>query len=607
MLKVFVSYSHDDNHGDDISQLADILRKRISFRFSAEVKFYFDAAERAGGDLSAELKREIKNSDIFICIVTPSYLRPDYVAYSELVYYAETFPIEKRDTFLPIVLKTISSDDKRGNNVWDLINKSRYVDLIDAWDNRFSEVNLLQNIIERETRLLKDAFEQRYKSKNKREESPISHDLTKQIETEISELRQQVKFTGKNTLFRNSMVLNILKSFNNEIKALNSKEYNHDISLDRNFVLRAEPIFSTSAKVFAVSIDSASSFWLNPKTKNLAINYTKHHPKDTIRLFVFSSPQSMLRHRWVLKHHFEQYGSTGEVLMTSQDRWTEFIDEFKKSSKFDGAHKNIPGLGEDFGILTYHLKDKKIEAKLDNTTLSFRETSDLSPFYKHFIDAVSRQSIEDLNGLKDVIYSEETEYGIFWKWIDLYSAEVHDNSWFSCVADIFDGDIDFSPTNNSKIMHNVLLSTPDHLSEKDFEVFMKSCMNHLLSIEKDSKPIVKSMWFGRKSENVNVTDKLHKGTIIIDTTPGFYWEYCLTTSFNSPKDLEFYYQHEIHCDVRKRLYEKLNPSVRELYNMDDEGAGEIVESIMKKHVARLDYEVPDQNIVYSSIEAPTFE
>ena len=609
MLSVFLSYAHDDNGGEDIDRVKSEIEKRLKSVYrTPKVSVYYDSQESIEkGELSDTIKNKIDSSQVFIAVVSDNYNRKSGFAYQEFLYFEENYLDDENKIFVPIFLQSpkkiilLSELESRIKTFYQGDLSSIFD--ISSWVEELSDDLLRQ-------KLNKIAIHIRSNDKTVQSINAQSSPKITYVDL-IDGIKNECTKTSKHSVFRNDLISNLLKNLLEEIESLNRANYSHDISLDKSFVIRAKAIFRNAREVFAVSADNASTFWLNPDTRSIAHQYTQSQPEATYRLFVFSSPQSMLRHRWVLKSHYERYGENGRVLITSIGRWEKFLNKIRFEIKED-----LPSISEDFGFLTYAFEKNKdiiLEARLDRSNLSFSEIirTEFHGLIKKWFSEVNNVKKRRRHGEEiKAIQSDNEPY--FWIYQQTFSG-LDSDSWYGCVADVFDGDIDFSPTNNSMIMHTILISVANSdCTKENFEREIKSIMDRVIDLPcdpKQKKPkFIKSIWFGSNEHKLgSVKDPKHQASIHVSSEEvGFEWDYCLTMSFEDEKILKAYYSDSDHADIRKDLYCLLDNNVAMLYALDPL-PGDIIESIMKKHIRRMDFRVPNPFAIYSSIGAPEFE
>ncbi|MBX9926627.1 MAG: hypothetical protein K2Y05_09725, partial [Hyphomicrobiaceae bacterium] len=225
----------------------------------------------------------------------------------------------------------------------------------------------------------------------------------------------------------------------------------------------------------------------------------------------------------------------------------------------------------------------------------------------------------DLNGLPSLNPINPNEK-CFWLWKPSFADPRDLTQWHSCVADIFDGDIDFSPALTARVMHTILFSP--RKSDGEFEEFMKRTIDRLMHIKDgEGQMVIKSIWFGKvlAEKEKLPTDALHAHPLYFDEDVRAKWKYCLSMSLANEKDLFEFLNDKLHAAIRKDIYTFLDPNVGPLYERVDKqrkgddasangsGLGDVIEKIMSKHMIRLDYRVPNPFIVYEAIDAVQFE
>jgi TIR domain len=601
--QVFLSYSRADNRQGDVDKIKQIVERIYDAVTGNILDIYLDTKGTDAGLLTRDIKQKIEKSNVFLAVLSDNYADASGTASAEFRHALACR--ESHGTtpeIVPLNLRSIK------NNAPFLKDTQAFI----TYD--FSNIFLSseQSRIEHEAVRLVGAIVNSQSGSVFIDDKPSIDEDTRSLIDEIGGL---ISNLPPRQPFQYELIQNILKDVRSEIKSIPNMTYNHDISLGRSFVIRAAAIFRPAKQVWAVSLDSASSFWLSENTKKLALEYTEVQPKTTYRLFVFSSPMALLAHRWVLCEHFRQYGGNGRVLMTSRDHWKSYLEDNCHGEDF------VPSLSEDFGILYYKLNDTPLMARLSRENLSFEECASME-----FARTIERDFAGDIttdahsDGDTHVIRTTNDQRS-FWVWRHEYGNMSNSTPWHRCVSDMFDEDVDFSPTYNSSVMHKVffapdsarLASRPlESRAHGDFQEFMKKVINDLLKLESSkNEKLVQSIWFGLAvpEADVEANDPIHQNRLLIDPS---VWKYCLSMSFRNQAELKEFYENTQHSKIRRRIYEFLDPSVAALYSTiakppdPDSRVGEAIERIMRRYMVRMDYIVPNPYVVYDAINAPSF-
>jgi len=300
--------------------------------------------------------------------------------------------------------------------------------------------------------------------------------------------------------------------------------------------------------------------------------------------------------------------------MTSLKNWEAYLSERFRDEQ------RLPTLSEDFGILKYALRDNPIIARLSRESLSFEE-SKAPEFCERIIEDFSKpHDVTKHNDGESHVVSPLERRRRFWLWREPYENVNDSKAWLRCVSDVFDEDVDFTPTYNSMVMHIVLFApdperrTSARSGKKDaaFQEFMKQVINDLVELKSSrGELLVQSIWFGRTvpESDIEANDPIHQNRVLVDLSG---WDYCLNISFRNQDELREFYEHEKHGEIRQRVYEFLDPNMRVLYaaigksNNRNENIGEAIERIVRKYMLRMDYIVPNPYVVYEAISAPNF-
>lgn len=126
--------------------------------------------------------------------------------------------------------------------------------------------------------------------------------------------------------------------------------YETDINLSSQFLLRARALFSSASKVYVTSLDTVSQFWIDEDNRMAAKGYLQDHPSNTVRLFVFSSPDNAHRHAHRLNAHVRH---TPDTFLCSKKDYEFLIKEV-----IEGSSENYTDYtSKDFSILHFESPD----------------------------------------------------------------------------------------------------------------------------------------------------------------------------------------------------------------------------------------------------------
>ena len=181
----------------------------------------------------------------------------------------------------------------------------------------------------------------------------LSHRLHHEIRQQyhhVNSLLERRVFESPEGKYLNELSLAILQNVNNELYSLVNENYESIVSEGTNYLMRAKPVFENASQVYAVSIDLVSSFWVSRDilSQKRARDYLKTQPNNTIRLFVFSNPDSAHNYVTVLNIHARQYGAEGRVFLCSMQAYKNLVNEFSDSSP-----PQDKWFSNDFAVLEY--------------------------------------------------------------------------------------------------------------------------------------------------------------------------------------------------------------------------------------------------------------
>lgn len=418
--------------------------------------------------------------------------------------------------------------------------------------------------------------------------SELQKKKTKKLEISplVKELNSTVSKQDVNLLprFRYELAKNVIDDACDEINAIISGPYDLDIGRERNFLVRAAPLFRNANKINAISLSWVSQFWIDSENADMAMTYLRSQPKSTNRLFVFPTADEANEFKNVLNENYRQYGKEGGVYMCSLAAYEDFLNSFLASINEINSR-----LEKDFGLLTYEHDGNEVfvEAELDSTKLCFK------PIEKPSSDKIIHVQVANLfNNLSHlnpgVIHPK---YKIA-KWHPEYKENHFD--WALMLKNLF-GD------RSRSIYHFVFFK---ELSD-DINSVIKELKRDLDIVQKKLARIcdIEVLWFG-----LNINLPMKDGRFFGKLEISQEYKYVLVMRFPSHDDLEVYYKDIKHSESREKLHSKLDSNVRYLYSLlkqlnckdasslkNCERLFAAIESIAAKHIVRMDYK-DDENI-----------
>src|SRR5574341_135900 len=85
---VFVSYSHIDNEDEWVSRLHEHIRRAVDSKLGHRANFFRDPRLKTGAILDPALKEAVRNSAVFLAVLSPGYCESDYCK-QELKWFAD--------------------------------------------------------------------------------------------------------------------------------------------------------------------------------------------------------------------------------------------------------------------------------------------------------------------------------------------------------------------------------------------------------------------------------------------------------------------------------------------------------------------------------------
>src|SRR5215467_5193414 len=84
---VFISYAHRDNLDGWVSKLKDKLVEKLTPFLAGRAEVWFDDRIRPGVYLKDEIQQKLKDTPIFVAVVSPSYLDSEFSILHELDWF----------------------------------------------------------------------------------------------------------------------------------------------------------------------------------------------------------------------------------------------------------------------------------------------------------------------------------------------------------------------------------------------------------------------------------------------------------------------------------------------------------------------------------------
>lgn len=641
--RIFVTYAwHDnelrDDHGHGtVQRIAETIHHFVQSQYPA-AELFIDITSIENDKLKERFKREINRSDFFLLFLSNHYvMRPSTKSEFNMIVARERELMDQdrqksapEETIFPriyvIYMNTVRDIEspRPFNEVLRELQPRRYFDFRDLHMQSVGDSNLT-----RACRGIADIMSDRIHNDTLStiSMSEVVYNLIKRLphfsnaasenrKLKLKEISDLIESIPDSLLFRGALVDSLLDSLISELANLSSDKYDHNISLNTSFLKRANPIFANADEVYAVSVDTLSSFWLSESSRLDAQLYTSLHPPATYRMFVFSSPYSMLCHRSILAEHHEQYGESGKVLFTTKGIWEQYLrdleldfhDHFGESES-DQSNWIGSKLGGDFGILKFDRfgTDSYIETILSKENLRFRNTM-LPPFLSRITSDLRFPS-----ETHDYMFGSA---GLVHRWREEYADD--DDLWYRRVAATFstarlsdtdpDRNLDDVPQ-NAQVVHLVLFSRL--VKREDFLAGMREAIPALMEIGAEvDRPLVQDLWYGRSKIAFSKRDEVaREQPIRIWNNMIEEWPNCLMIRFRSQSELDAYYDNIRYNVVRMNLYRKFSPALARLIDRinatrDGEVKSELsetLEELSSRYLMRLDFVSEEPTLLFRRI------
>lgn len=393
--------------------------------------------------------------------------------------------------------------------------------------------------------------------KNYIQSHKIHHEIRQQYH-HVNRLLRRKFFESPEGKCFNQLAQVILQNVNDELLSLVNENYDSVVSEGSNFLMRAKPVFENASQIYAVSIDLVSSFWVSRDIVNQrrARDYLKTQPSNTIRLFVFSNPDSAHNYVTVLNTHARKYGQEGRVFLCSLHAYKDLVNEFS-----DFNFPEDKWFRNDFAVLEYSKGYGGItsiyKATLDGIFFkSKRSKRDFPPVDTTEIKRIFAELSQLGSGEIDPTYK-------IMRWeIDL---QVDKEKWANKLHEIFSD-------RERDVVHLVFFA--EHaFQNSDEKEELRNKIRDVKSIldeikEDDGHHIqCKDVWFG-EYHVVPANDPKTNGRICNEESRQF--PYLLFMRFANKTSLDGWYKLDKHSDVRRKLFESFNPEIAALFTQIDE-------------------------------------
>jgi hypothetical protein len=370
----------------------------------------------------------------------------------------------------------------------------------------------------------------------------------------------------------------VIRGTAQELESLNTQRYSAYIRRGHNFMTRARPVFECADRVFAVSVDNVSQFWvsLDRADQRVAESYIRAQPPNTHRLFVFDSPESAHNHTTIMNIHVRRYGDTGGVYLCSRKDYDQLL-----------YATGVPGGQHDFAALEYSDCDRGV------TTFVATLDADKFSINKEPTQELSKQMDEFklvLGGFSSLTAGEVDNDSNVMRWsVDMQEKR---DIWAKKLKQLFGA-------RKRDVFHMVSISakalrTPEKREEVVQLVHAIRDMLGRLPSRVERKIRLKDFWVGEAlSVRQAARDGATGGRIVNDGAlrePLMLW-----MRFDSEEDLQAWYADEEHSAARRNLYLAFDEEIEQLLSTVSpvRSGGEAlyakIESIAAKYLVRRDY------------------
>ncbi|HSK74323.1 MAG TPA: toll/interleukin-1 receptor domain-containing protein [Pyrinomonadaceae bacterium] len=609
----FFSYVWEDDENGYLTTLCSAIGIEVRLQRSGKFDIFQDTKHiDVGQDFEDVIKENLNQVSLLIAILTPRFFKSKWCR-KELEYFLKREKqLERNDLIIPIHYlhcKELVSESEVADDLINEIRRRKFFDWRDlrVQDFKGTEVQKNLTILGEQINKALERFD--FKS------HPVPTDekmdeLVSDIRGILREIQGRVEGSSFRRRFRAEVIRRVLKEAQKEIQKLSGPqdEYEQNLSLQENFIVRAGAIFEEANNICAISIDELSQFWIAEDQRIRAQDYTSRQPENTKRLFVFSSVENALKYRNVLAAHHEQYGNKGGVFFCTMRRYREFLTKSASSSEVEELAKR------DFAILVY--RDQQgtdyYEATLSRTTLVCHKIQKPQSYQETILNY-----FEDLT--KSLPLGEINSDG-FTRWDPNFKSD--NDKWVQALRRAFEIDsAEEQSLLNGGVYHLVFLSKD--VPAKEVLKAVNETLRPELALLTDpttSERLLEDFWFGSRNEpidNLNVVDGIYKGEIKTTNLFAETYPHCFVMKFRSLDMLHQYYENEVHSKVRRILYSLCDKYTGTLYEMIDnsdpndtkkrEAIFHAIEGTASRILIRADYVQQDALLSIVQLDPVPFE
>ena len=567
-INIFASFSQKDDRSGDLTHFSKILVNEIQLFIKLQ-----PSLKNSASFINLprqELFNELNKTSLLFAFLSPNFFA-DEQCKAEVEHFLSRSDLSSSDScVIPIYYLECNLLDRGFNSEYPLskVLSENFIDWRKFRAKEFTDPEIRESV---------SLIAQRAIAKldiKKQKEKPVQFspymqkvgEVVSEIELILGEIQARVTQARERSSFRRlfhvEVIRRVLLAAQEEIQQLTgpTSDYRQNLSLQESFVVRAGAIFEEATRVYAISVDKYSEFWVDERQRERAQRYTQRQPTNTKRLFVFSSIESAHQYRNVMAAHNKQYGRVGAVFFCSSKKYYEFLRK-----RVDEGNLIKNRLHEqDFGMLVFD--DERGEemylATLSRTTL---ECQKLIQPQKYQTDLMKQFDL-----LKTELQPGEFHEPGIVKWSDNFA---RDNSlWSAALTRVFDiSDTEEQSLLHGSVYHLVFLSK--QIDNQELEKLVNNVLRpRLLSLKHptSSENLLEDLWFGTRSEaieSLSVVDGRHRGKIRINNDFIDNYPHCLIMKLKNIESLKVYYEDPSHSDIRQQLYQLYEKEISSLYEI----------------------------------------
>jgi hypothetical protein len=613
-IEIFSCFSQKDDRSGELTYFSKVLVNEIQLFLKLQPSLSYGTSFI--NLPKQELYSVLNKTSLLFAFLSPNFFADEHCR-TDVEYFLSRADLSSSDSYvIPIYYLECDLLDRSFHSDYPLaeILSENFIDWRSFRSKEFTdpEIRDAVSLVAQKATAKLDIKQQKGKLVQSSPYTEQVGEVVSEIELILGEIQARVTQAKERSSFRRlfhvEVIRRVLLAAQEEIQQLTgpTSDYRQNLSLQESFVVRAGAIFEEATRVYAISVDRYSEFWVDERQRERAQRYTQRQPANTKRLFVFSGIESAHQYRNVMAAHNKQYGTVGSVFLCSSRKYYEFL---RKSVDEESLIENKLH-EQDFGMLVFD--DERGEelylATLSRTTLECHKLIQPQKYQTNLMKQFDLLKAELQPG-------EFHESGIA-KWSDDFARD--NNLWGAALRRIFDiSDTEEQSLLHGSVYHLVFLSK--QIDSQELEKLVNNVLRpRLLNLKHpaSSEGLLEDLWFGTRSEaieSLSVVDGRHGGKIRTNNEFIDNYPHCLIMKLRNIESLKVYYEDLSHSDIRQQVYQLYDREISSLYEMltsngqlsEDQRKAlySAIEESANKIIVRADY--TQENYVKYVVQTPS--